>query len=112
MESEFIALDLAGQEVEWLRSLMGDIPLWGRPSPPISLHCDSQAAMCVAKNSVYNGKKRHIRIRHEAVRHLILNGVLTMEYIRSERNLADPLTKGLNKKMVLDSSRRMRLKPI
>lgn len=29
MESEFIALDLAGQEAEWLRSLMADIPLWG-----------------------------------------------------------------------------------
>ncbi|KAK4393566.1 hypothetical protein Sango_1827400 [Sesamum angolense] len=27
MESEFIALELAGQEVEWLRNLIGDIPL-------------------------------------------------------------------------------------
>lgn len=78
----------------------------------MSLHCDSQAAMGVAKSSAYNGKKRHIRIRHEAVRHLILNGVLTMEYIRSERNLADPLTKGLNRKMVLESSMGMGLKPI
>ncbi len=112
MESEFIALDLAGQEAEWLRNLMADIPLWGRPTPPVPIHCDSQAAMGVAKSSAYNGKKRHIRIRHEAVRHLILNGVLTMEYIRSERNLADPLTKGLNRKMVLETSRGMGLRPI
>ena len=68
--------------------------------------------MCIAKSSVYNGKKRHIHIRHEAVRHLILNGILRMEYIRSEGNLADPLTKGLNKKVVLDSLRGMWLKPI
>ncbi|KAE8706032.1 hypothetical protein F3Y22_tig00110410pilonHSYRG00135 [Hibiscus syriacus] len=54
MESEFIALDLAGQEVEWLRSLLVDIPLWGRPTPPISLLCDSHAAICVAKNQAYN----------------------------------------------------------
>ncbi|GMI95547.1 hypothetical protein HRI_003224000 [Hibiscus trionum] len=112
IESEFIALDLAGQEVEWLRSLLADIPLWGSPTPPVSLLCDSQAAICVAKSQVYNGKKRHIRIRHESVRHLIRNGVLSLEYVKSERNLADPLTKGLSRKLVLDSSRGMGLKPI
>ncbi|KAL0438737.1 UNVERIFIED_CONTAM: Retrovirus-related Pol polyprotein from transposon TNT 1-94 [Sesamum latifolium] len=29
MESEFIALELAGQEAEWLRNLVSDVPLWG-----------------------------------------------------------------------------------
>ena len=91
---------------------MTDIPLWGRSSPPISIHCDSQEAIGVAKSSVYNGKKRHIYIRHEAVRHLILNGVLTLEFIRSEKNLADPLTKGLNRKVVLESSRGIGLRPV
>ena len=112
MESEFIALDLAGQEAEWLRNLLADIPLWGQLAPPVSLHCDSQAAISVAKNSAYNGKKRHIQIRHESVRSLITSGVLTMEYVRSERNLADPLTKGLNRRLVLDTSRGMGLKPV
>ena len=28
MESEFIALKLAEQEAEWLRSLLEDAPLW------------------------------------------------------------------------------------
>ncbi|KAE8686443.1 hypothetical protein F3Y22_tig00111061pilonHSYRG00022 [Hibiscus syriacus] len=41
MDSEFIAVDLAGQEVEWLRSLLADIPLWGIPTPSVSLLCDS-----------------------------------------------------------------------
>ena len=112
MESEFIALDLAGQEAEWLRSLLADLPLWGHKAPSISLHCDSQSAICVANNNAYNGKKRHIRIRHEAVRQLITNGVICLEFVRSERNLADPLTKGLNRRMVLDTSRGMGLKPM
>jgi hypothetical protein len=112
MESEFIALDLAGQEADWLRSLLADIPFWGKPTPPVSMLCDSMAAIGVAKNKVYNGKRRHLRIRHSAVRQLIENGVLTMEYVKSERNLADPLTKGLNRKMVHDTSRGMGLKPI
>ena len=111
MESEFIALELAGQEAEWLRGLMADIPLWGRPTPPISLHCDSQAAIGVANSSAYNGKRRHIRMRHSVVRHLIKNDVISLEYVKSEKNLADPFTKGLPRKVVLDTSRGMGLKP-
>ena len=30
MESEFIALELAGQEAEWLKGLLADVPLWGK----------------------------------------------------------------------------------
>ncbi|KAL0288805.1 UNVERIFIED_CONTAM: Retrovirus-related Pol polyprotein from transposon RE2 [Sesamum angustifolium] len=56
MESEFLALELAGQEAEWLRNLVGDMPLWGS-SVPISLHYDSQAAIGIAKNYAYNGKR-------------------------------------------------------
>ncbi|KAK4383730.1 hypothetical protein Sango_2748800 [Sesamum angolense] len=47
---------LKGQEAEWLRNLVGDMPLWGS-SIPISLHCDSQAAIGIAKNYAYNGKR-------------------------------------------------------
>ncbi|XP_060200797.1 secreted RxLR effector protein 161-like [Lycium barbarum] len=55
MEYEFIALELVGQEVKWLRNLLADVPLWGRQASPVSLHCDLQAAIGIAKNSVYNG---------------------------------------------------------
>ena len=112
MESEFIALELAGQEAEWLRSLLADIPLWGKPTPSVSMHCDSQAAIGVANNQSYNGKRRHIRVRHAIVRDLIRNNVISLEYVKSERNIADPLTKGLCKKMVHESAQGMGLKPI
>lgn len=110
MESEFIALELAGQEAEWLRDLLAYIPLWGRPTL-ISLHCDSQAAIGVTNNSAYNGKRRHIRVRHSIVRHLIKKGDISLEYVKSEKNLADPFTKGLPRKGFQDTSRGMGLKP-
>ena len=112
MESEFIALELAGQEAEWLKGLLADVPLWGKQETSISLHCDSQAAIGVAHNSVYNGKRRHIRIRHSAVKQLLKHGVISLQYVRSEKNLADPLTKGLTRRVVLETSRGMGLKPI
>ena len=32
MESEFIALDKAGEEAEWLRHFLEDIPFWLKPT--------------------------------------------------------------------------------
>ena len=51
-------------------------------------------------------------MRHESVRTLIESGVITMEFVRSERNISDPLTKGLNRRLVLDTSSEVGLKPV
>ena len=112
MESEFVALEKASTEVEWLRNLLTDIPKWDKPLPSISFHCDSQTAITCARNKIYNGKKRHVRLRQNIVRQLISNGVIAMEFVRSENNLADSLTKGLTRQLVYDTSRGMGLKPI
>ena len=45
MESEFIALDKAGEEVEWLRHFLEDIPIWPQPVPAICIHCNSQSTI-------------------------------------------------------------------
>ncbi|GJU26060.1 zinc finger, CCHC-type containing protein [Tanacetum coccineum] len=43
MESEFVILAAAGKEVEWLRNLILEIPLWSKPIAPISILCDNAA---------------------------------------------------------------------
>ena len=68
MESEFVALAATGKEAKWIRNLSLDIKLWPSPMPPISIHCDSQATLARAYSSTYNGKSRHISLRHEYVR--------------------------------------------
>ena len=45
MESEFITLDKCGEEAEWLRHFLEDIPRWPKPMPPICILCDSQFAI-------------------------------------------------------------------
>ena len=111
MESEFIALAAAGKEAEWLRNMLLDIKLWPKPMPAISLRCDSQAIMSRAYSNVYNGKSRHISLRHEYVRQLINDGIITIVYVRSSDNLADPLTKAMTREMVRSTSVGMGLKP-
>jgi len=111
MEPEFVALELEGRKAEWLRELLADILLWGKPTPAVSLHCDNQASIVVAKNSVYNAKTRHIHLRHNIVRNLIKIGVISLDNVKSKRNLADHLTKGLCKRRIIETLRGMGLKP-
>ena len=75
--------------------------------PPICIHCDSQSAIGRAQNSMYNGKSRHIRRRHNTVRELLSNRVISVDYVKSKDNIADPLTKGLNREQMYKSSRGM-----
>ena len=112
MESKFIALDKCGEEAEWLRQFLEDIPRWPKPVPAIYIHCDSQSAIGRAQSNMYNGKSRHIRRRYNTIRQLISTGVITIDYVRSKDNIADPLTKGLNRDLVETSSRGMGLKPM
>ncbi|KAK6160134.1 hypothetical protein DH2020_003515 [Rehmannia glutinosa] len=112
MESEFIALDKCGEEAEWLRNFLEDIPKWPKPVPAICIHCDSQSAIGRAQSNMYNGKSRHIRRRHNTIRQLLSTGVISIDYVKSKDNLADPLTKGLNRELVVKSLRGMRLKPL
>ena len=111
MESEFIALDKAGEEAEWLRQFIEDIPRWPKPVSAISIHCDSQSAIGRAHSAMYNGKNRHIRRRHNTVRQLLSTGIITIDYVKSKDNIADPLTKGLSREVVKKSSIGMGLKP-
>ena len=112
MESEFIALDKAREEAEWLRQYLEDIPIWPKLVLEICIHCNSQSAIGRAQSDMYNGKSRHIRRRHNTVRQLLSNGIISIDYIKSKDNLADPLTKGLTREQVNCTWRGMRLKPI
>ncbi|GKE52436.1 zinc finger, CCHC-type containing protein [Tanacetum coccineum] len=104
------ALAAAGKEAEWLRNLIYEIPIWPKPIAPISIRCDSEPTMAKAYSQIYNGKSRHLGVRHSMVRELIRNGVITIEFVRTQRNLADHLMKGLARDLVNKSVKGIGLK--
>ncbi|GJX77256.1 zinc finger, CCHC-type containing protein [Tanacetum coccineum] len=103
-------LATAGKEAEWLKNLLIEIPLWSKPIVPISMRCNSVATLAKASSQMYNVKSRHLGVRHNMIRELITNGVISIEFVRSQRNLADHLTKGLAIYLVLKSGEGMGLK--
>ena len=56
MKSEFIALELAGNDAEWLKNFLADIPLRIKPTPSVFMHYDCKLAIAIAKNKAFNGK--------------------------------------------------------
>ncbi|GKB72784.1 hypothetical protein Tco_0934196 [Tanacetum coccineum] len=80
IESEFVALAAAGKEVEWLRNLILEISLWSKPIAPISIRYDSVATLAKAYSQMYNGKSRHLGVRHTLYLGIIMNreGAWTM----------------------------------
>ncbi|GKE45242.1 zinc finger, CCHC-type containing protein, partial [Tanacetum coccineum] len=64
IESEFVALATACKEAELLKNLLFEVPLWSKPIAPISIRYDSAATLTKAYSQMYNGKSRHLGVRH------------------------------------------------
>nr|GEW44446.1 zinc finger, CCHC-type [Tanacetum cinerariifolium] len=108
MEYEFVVSAAAGKEAKWLKKLFIEISLWVKPIAPISIRYDSAATLVKAYSQMYNRKSRHLGVRHNMIHELIINGVVSIEFVRSQQNLADHLTKGLTRDMVIKSVEGMR----
>ena len=69
MKLEFLALATTGKEAELLRNILLDIELWPQSIPAISVYCNSEATLGRAYSKMYNGKSRHIGLRHDYIRY-------------------------------------------
>ena len=75
------------------------------------MYCDSEATLSRAYSQIYNGKSRHIGLKYDYIRQLIESGTISIVYIKSNNNLADPLTKAVSRDMVGVTAIGMGLKP-
>ncbi|PHU06891.1 hypothetical protein BC332_23380 [Capsicum chinense] len=84
---------------------------WPKPVAPVCIHCDIQAAIGRERGMMYNAKSRHISWRHNTIRELLSNGIITVNYVKSKDNRSDPLIKGLSREGVERTSKGMGLRP-
>ena len=59
------------------------------------MHEDNLGTIDVLSNAVNNGRTKHIDVRHLWVRELVNKGIIRMQYIDTDKNTADFLTKPL-----------------
>jgi hypothetical protein len=84
-------------ELTWLKALLKDLGF--EQDHPITMHCDNQAAIHIASNSVFHERTKHIEMDCHKVREKIEDGTQLPCYTRSEDQLADIFTKAASLKV-------------
>jgi hypothetical protein len=72
---EYIAVIEAVKEALWLTSLVREL---GILQVGISLYCDCQSAIYLAKNRVYHARTKHIDVRFHKIKELVATGKLLL----------------------------------
>jgi hypothetical protein len=112
MEAELTTLDTITMEVDWLRELLMDLPIVEKHLLVILMNCDNQTVIVKVDSSKDNMKSsRHIKIRLKSVRKMRNSRVITLDYIHSEKNLADLFTNWLSRNVIDATSKEMGLRP-
>ncbi|KAH9671623.1 retrovirus-related pol polyprotein from transposon RE1 [Citrus sinensis] len=92
-ESEYRSLAAACAEITWLQSLFSEMNLQCTSTPMI--WCDNKSATELAKNPVYHSRTKHIELDMHFIRDKVVAKELQINYIPSEEQIADVLTKPL-----------------
>jgi fructose-1,6-bisphosphatase/inositol monophosphatase family enzyme len=89
-----------------------DLHIVQKPLPPILMNYDNQTVIVKVDNSKDNMKSsRHIKRRLKSIRKMRNYGVITLDYIHTEKNLADLFTKWLSCNVIDAASKEMGLEP-
>ena len=92
-EAEYVAATSATCQGIWLSRLIGEI--LGKEADRSVLLIDNQSAIALCKNPVFHERSKHIDVRYHLVRNCVEKKKLAVEYVKTEEQLADILTKPL-----------------
>jgi hypothetical protein len=112
IEAELVVLDTTTVKADWLRELLMDLPIVEKPLPAILMNCDNQTVIVKVDSSKDNMKSsRYIKRRLKSIRKIRNFGVITLDYIYTEKNLTYPFTKGMPCNVIDTASKEMSLRP-
>jgi hypothetical protein len=94
-EAEYMAACTATQEALHLRQLLEDVGYMQNGATTIFE--DNQSCIALGKNPVLHKRTKHVAIKYHFIREKIAEGTINLEYMPTEHQLADMLTKGLPK---------------
>jgi hypothetical protein len=96
-EAEYIALSQAVAECLFLKQVIESIGL--EVKLPIIVNEDNTGAIDLASNWSTNSNIKHIDVRYHFVRELLEDGIIQINYVKSEENVADIFTKNLGEQL-------------
>lgn len=106
-EAEYVALAEAVQESIWLAQLCKEL---GVKMTPVVINCDNQSAIKLAESTGYRPRTKHIDIKYHFLRYHVEQKNIKVEFVPTEENVADVLTKAVTGEKLVHCSTRMGLK--
>ena len=97
LEAEYIACSEASREARWLQQLqrdIGDQPD-GHIDKPLPIYTDSQGASTHITTGITKARTKHIDVCYHNSRDLHARGIIKYDYVNTNDNPADILTKAL-----------------
>ncbi|KAH9659029.1 hypothetical protein KPL70_023708 [Citrus sinensis] len=92
-EAEYMAATQACKEAIWIQRLLEEL---GHKQQKISVFCDSQSALHIARNPAFHSRTKHIGVQYHFVREVVEDESVDLQKIHTKENLADVLTKPIN----------------
>ncbi|GKA90105.1 hypothetical protein Tco_0811917 [Tanacetum coccineum] len=92
-EAEYVAAAQASKEAVWLKMLLEEL---GHKQEKITLFCDNQSALYLARNPAFHSKTKHIRVQYYFVHEKVEEGTVDMQKIHTDDNVVDYLMKAIN----------------
>ena len=92
-EAEYVAQTHAAKEGIWLRSFMKEIR--GGEEKPLTISCDNQGAIALAKDNKFHVRTKHIDLRYHFIREAVEDGKIQVKYVLMDDNVSDIFTKPL-----------------
>jgi len=93
-EAELMAITEAVKEVMWVKEMLKEMK-YGVDVPSI-IYTDNQSAMHMTHNDVSQDRTKHIATRHFFVREGIVSGDHDVQWVSTDRQIADIFTKALS----------------
>jgi hypothetical protein len=94
-EAEYIVACSASCEAIWLRKLLTD--LFDLEMRATLILCDNQSYIKMTENHVFHDRSKHIEIRYHYIRDMVQRGALKLQYISTDDQVADVMTKPLSR---------------
>jgi hypothetical protein len=95
-EAEYISASSAACQALWLGRLLADL-MMKKEVEPVVLRIDNQSAIALCKNPVFHERTKHIEIRYHFIRDCVEAGSIDVQYVCTNEQLADILTKALSR---------------
>lgn len=92
-EAEYRAISKVVGELTWLVRLLSDFGVF--VPYVVSVFCDNQAALHIAKNPVFHERTKHIEVDCHFIRTKLQEGLIALHHVPTASQLADVFTKPL-----------------